>query len=93
MWVVDPLPEPLTPKEHRRLIEIIGRAAPDLLPVARDAVNARWLTDEEGASLTNVLLDVFLRSLDRDDEPSREGAEADDLLGRIEMQRQDYWRR
>ena len=93
MSVVDPLPEPLTPKEHRRLIEIIGRAAPELLPVARDAVNARWLTDEEGASLTNVLLDVFLRSLDRDDEPSREGAKADDLLGRIEMQRQDHWRR
>ena len=40
----------------------------------------------------NVLLNVFLDSLDKDDEPAREGAEADDLLGRIEMQREDYWR-
>jgi hypothetical protein len=36
-------------------------------------------------------LDVFLRSRDQDDEPRREGAKADDLLDRIEMQREDYW--
>jgi hypothetical protein len=89
---MDSLPEPLTPKEHRRLSEIIGREAPELLPLARDAVNARWLSTDECEALTNVLLRVFLDSLDRDDEPSREGAKADDLLGRIEMQRQDYWR-
>lgn len=86
-------PEPLTPREHRRLTEIIGRESPDLLPLARDAVNSRWLTDDECQALVDVLLNVFLDSLDRDDEPSREGAEADDLLGRTEMQRQDYWRR
>lgn len=40
-----------------------------------------------------VLLGVFLRSLDADDEPSRDGAEADDLGGRIEMQREGHWNR
>jgi hypothetical protein len=89
---MDSPPEPLRPKEHRRLIEIIEREAPHLLPLARDEVNTRWLTGEECKALVNVLLDMFLRSLDLNDEPSREGAQADDLLGRIEMQRQDYWR-
>ncbi len=90
--VVDSPPEPLTPKEHRRLNEIVAREAPHLQPLARDGVNARWLTSEECTTLVNVLLNVFLDSLDKDDEPTREGAEADDLLGRIEMQREDYWR-
>jgi hypothetical protein len=90
---VDSPPEPLTPNEHRRLVEIIGRDAPDRLPLARDAVNKRWLSDAEAQTLTSVLLDVFLRSLDAHDEPSREGVEADDLLGRIEMQREGYWNR
>ena len=85
------LPEPLTTKEHRRLVGIIERVAPELLPVARDAVNARWLTTEECEALVSALLNVFLNSLGCDDEPTREGAEADDLLGRIEMQREDFW--
>lgn len=72
---------------------IIERVAPELLPLARDAVNARWLTTEECEALVSALLDVFLDSLDRHDEPTREGAEADDLIGRIEMQREDYWAR
>ena len=89
---MESLPEPLTPKEHRRLIEIVRREAPDLLPLAREAVNARWLSTDECKALTDVLLGVFLDSRDRDQSPTREGVEADDLLGRIEMQRQDYWR-
>jgi hypothetical protein len=73
---VDAPPEPLTRREHRRLIEIIEREAPQLTPLARDAVNHRWLSDEECAALVNVLLDVFLRSRDQDDEPRGEGADA-----------------
>jgi hypothetical protein len=84
-------PEPLTSRERHRLVAIIEREAPELLPLAQDAVNARWLTDDEAEALNRVLLDVFLRSRDQDDEPSREGAEADDLLGRVEMQRRGYW--
>jgi hypothetical protein len=86
-------PEPLTARERQRLIAIIEREAPELLPIARDGVNARWLTDDEAEALNRVLLDVFLRSRDQDDEPSREDAEADDLLGRVEMQRRGYWDR
>lgn len=88
---MDSLPEPLTPKEHRRLSEIVAREAPHLLPLARDEVNVRWLTSEECSALVNVLVNVFRESLDKDGDPTREGAEADDLLGRIEMQREDYW--
>lgn len=87
------LPEPLTPHEHRRLVGIIERVAPKLLPLARDGVNARWLANEECEALVSALLGVFLDSLDRDDEPTREGVEADGLLGRIEMQREGYWTR
>ena len=72
---------------------IINRTAPELLPLARDAVNARWLTTEECEALVSALLNVFLDPVDRDDEPTPEGAEADDLLGRIEMQREAYWNR
>ena len=87
------LPEPLTPKEHQRLVSVIDRAAPELLPLARDAVNKRWLTNEECEALVSALFGVFLDSLDQDDEPRREGTEADDLLGRVEMQREEYWSR
>jgi hypothetical protein len=90
---MEPPLEPLTPREHQRLVAIIEREAPKLLEIARDAVNARWLTDEEAQALSRVLLDVFLRSLDQYDEPDREGLEADDLLGRVEMQRRGYWDR
>lgn len=86
-------PQPLTSREHQRLVAIIERESPELLPIARDAVNSRWLTDDEAGAVNRVLLDVFLRSLDEDDEPSREGVEADDLLGRVEMQRRGYWDR
>ena len=89
---VDRPHEPLTPKELRRLVAIVEREAPNLLPVARDAINERWLTDEECEALVSVVLGVFLAHLGSDDEPDREGAEADDLLGRIEMQRASYWR-
>jgi hypothetical protein len=85
-------PEPLSPREQRRLIGIIEVEAPDLVPIARDAVNARWFTDDEVEALNRVLLNVFLRSLDRDDEPDAKGVEADNLLGRVEMQRRAYWR-
>ena len=68
-------------------------AAPELTPLARDAVNARWLSTAECEALTSVLLQVLLDSLDDRDEPSREGVEADTLLGRVEMQRRDYWDR
>lgn len=90
---MDSPPEPLTPHEHERLVAIVEREAPELLAIARDAVNARWLTDDEAGALNRVLLDVFLRSLDQEDEPSREGVEADSLLGRVEMQRRGYWDR
>lgn len=85
--------QPLTPREHERLVGIIEREAPELLDIARDAVNIRWLTDDEAGALNRVLLDVFLRSLDQDDEPSRERVEADGLLGSVEMQRRGYWER
>ena len=90
---MDSLPEPLTPTEHRRLAEIVELASPDLLPLARDAVNARWLTDEECEALSSVLLGVFVADLGPNDEPDREGAEADDLLGRLQQQRAGYWNR
>jgi hypothetical protein len=90
---MEPPPEPLTPREHQRLVAIIDREAPELLAMAQNAVNGRWLTNGEAEALNRVLLDVFLRSLDQDDEPSREGVEADDLLGRVEMQRRGYWDR
>jgi hypothetical protein len=60
--------------------------------LARDAVNKRWLTDEECESLTSVVLGVFTDHLGPDDEPDQQGAEADDLLGRIAMQGARYWR-
>lgn len=85
--------QPLTPREHGLLVGIMEREAPDLLDVARDAVNTRWLTDEEAEALNRVLLDVFLRSLGQDDGPSREGVEADGLLGSVEMQRRGFWER
>ena len=46
-------------------------AAPELTPLARDAVNARWLSTAECEALTSVLLQVLLDSLDDRDEPSR----------------------
>lgn len=85
------LPEPLSPRERRRLVEIIEVEAPELVPIARDAVNVRWLTDDEVEALNRVLLGVLLRSLDNDDEPDPKGVEADSLLGRLEMQRRAYW--
>lgn len=74
-------------------MQIVERAAPDLLPLARHAVNARLLTDEECEALSNVLLRVFVTHLGPDDEPDREGAEADDLLGRLQLQCASYWTR
>jgi hypothetical protein len=69
--------EPLTPREHQRLVASIEREAPELRNLACDAVNARWLTDDEAGALNGIRLNVFLRSLDQEDEPSREGVEAD----------------
>lgn len=34
------------------LVDIIGQEKPELLPLARDAVNARWLDDAESEALT-----------------------------------------
>jgi len=89
---MDAPPEPLTPKEHHRLVEIISRVAPDLLPLARDVVNTRWLTEDECEALTAALYNVLMDFLGRNDEASREGVEVDDLLGRVYMQRRNYWR-
>jgi hypothetical protein len=89
---MDAPPDPLTPKEHHRLIEIVDRVAPDLVPLARDVVNMRWLTEDECKALTAPLDEVLMDFLGRDDETSREGDEVDDVLGRLEMQRRDYWR-
>ena len=69
-----------------------GTARSLLLGLATDAVNQRWLSDEEAEALSRVALDEFLAHLGPGDEPDREGAEADDLLGMIEMQRRGYWR-
>jgi hypothetical protein len=85
------LRRPLTRAEHETLIDIIGREKPELLPLARDAVNTRWLDDAECEALTSTLLNVFLAHLRPDDEPDRYGATADELTGLIEMQRPSYW--
>jgi hypothetical protein len=85
------LRRPLTRTEHKTLVEIIARDAPDLLPLARDAVNVRWLDDDECERLTNALLDVFRSHLRPNDEPDMYGATADDLIGLVEMQRRGYW--
>jgi hypothetical protein len=85
------LRRPLTRAEHETLIEIIAREAPDRLPLARHAVNARWLDDDECETLTSALLDVFTSHLGPDDEPDAYAAKADDLIGLIEMQRPGYW--
>jgi hypothetical protein len=39
-----------------------------------------------------VLLDVFMGHLGPEDEPDREGAEADELIGKVQMQPAGYWR-
>jgi hypothetical protein len=83
--------EPLSPRQHRRLIEIVDRQARALGGLAREAVNGRWLTDDECQQLSKVLLDVFLDHLDLEDEPDREGVEADELLSRVAMQTESYW--
>ena len=74
-------------------MEIVARHSPDLLSLARDTASGRWLTDEESGALTNVLVAVFLA---HDDQPGKQARatalEADDLAGRIEMQRRGYWR-
>jgi hypothetical protein len=61
------------------------------LPLARHAINARWLDDDECEALTSALLNVFTTHLGPDDEPDAYGAKADDLIGLIEMQRRGYW--
>lgn len=83
-------PEPLTQTQRDRLVGIVSRRAPALVSVA-EAVNRRWLTDEECEALSDVALGEFLAHLGPNDEPDREGREADDLLGLIEMQRRSYW--
>lgn len=86
-------PEPLTLKEHRLLVEIVGREAPDLLPSARKTARPTWLTDEECDALSTPIEAVLFDQLDRDGEAARRAAdEADDLLGRLQMQREGYWR-
>jgi hypothetical protein len=85
------LPRPLAQVEHERLVDIIGCANPELLPLARDDVNARWLEDAECEALTNALMSVFLAHSGPNDEPDRYGATGDELIGLIEMQRPGYW--
>ena len=83
--------QPLTSVQHRWLIALVQRRAPDLRALATDAVNQRWLSDDECEALSRVALDEFLAHLGPDDEPDREGVKADDLLGVIEMQRRSFW--
>ena len=83
--------EPLTSAQHRLLIALVEQRAPDLRALATDAVNRRWLSDDECESLARVALDELLAHLGPDDEPDRQGVEADDLVGLIEMQRRSYW--
>ncbi len=83
--------QPLTSSQHLRLIKLVERRAPDLKALAIDAVNQRWLSDDECGALSRVALDEFVAHLGPDDEPGREGVEADDLLGVIEMQRRSFW--
>jgi hypothetical protein len=90
---VDDPPEPLTPKEHRLLVEIVGREAPGLLPLAGKTARPTWLTDEECDALSTPVETVLFDQLDRDGEPAgRAASDADDLLGRLQMQREGYWR-
>lgn len=88
---VDRPRRPLTSRQHLRLIRLVERRASDLRALATDAVNQRWLSDDECKALSRVALDEFLAHLGPDDEPDREGVEADDLLGVIEMQRRSFW--
>lgn len=83
--------KPLTPVQHQRLIALVERRAPDLRGLVADAVNQRWLFDDECEALSRVALAEFLAHLGPDDEPDREGVEADELLGVIEMQRRGFW--
>jgi hypothetical protein len=78
--------------QHQRLVEIVRRHRPELLTLARDEVNTRWLTDDEAHSLSDVLLAVFLDHLGDADEPDAEAAAADDLVGLVEMQREAFFR-
>jgi hypothetical protein len=87
---MDRPPEPFTRLQYRRLARIVRRRAPDLLPTA-EAVNQRWLSDEECEALSRVALAELLDHLDPDDEPDQEGVDADDLLGVIETQRRGFW--
>jgi hypothetical protein len=90
---VDRPPEPLTPKEHRLLVEIVGREAPDVLPLARKTARPTWLTDEECDALSAPVEAVLFDQLDRDAAAARRAAsEADDLVGRLQMQREGFWR-
>ena len=90
---MDRPPEPLTPAQYGRLLRIVERRAPDLLPMAAEDVNERWLSEAECEALARVALDEFLDHLGPDDEPDRKGVEADELMGVIEMQRWSYWDR
>lgn len=84
-------PEPLTRRQHQALTDILGRDVPELLPLAEEAINQRWLEDEEVERLTSALLKIFLAHLGPDDEPDAYGARADELVGLVEMQRRAYW--
>jgi len=87
---LDRPPQPLTRLQSRRLARIVRRRAPDLVPTA-EAVNQRWLSDEECEALSRVTRAEFLDHLGPNDQPDQEGVDADDLLGVIEMQRRGFW--
>lgn len=87
---MDRPPQPLTAAQHRRLVGIVERRAPDLVSLANQ-VNSRWLSDAECEALSRVALNEFLAHLGPDDEPDQAGADADELVGVIEMQRRGYW--
>lgn len=85
-------PEPLGSRHHRLLVALVARDAPSLVPLATDAVNQRWLTDEETAALSKVALDEFCGHLSPGEANRTDRA----LLpttswGLLEKQRRAFW--
>ncbi|HMJ32315.1 MAG TPA: hypothetical protein VK501_00245 [Baekduia sp.] len=87
---MDRPPQPLTLAQRSRLVAIVERRAPALLPLAGE-INRRWLSDEECEALSRLALNEFLDHLGPDDEPDRAGVDADELVGVLEMHRRGYW--
>jgi hypothetical protein len=90
---MDVPPMPLSPAQHRVLVDLTERYAPHLTALARDAVNRRWLTQDECDALGGLMLAISLEHLGPGGEPEGEGREADLLAGRLAMQAREFWTR